>query len=74
MPAVAEDRTIVCKRHDLAHAMGDVHDRKPIAAKTVEDRVDTFHVGRGESRGRLVQDQELGRPSERACDLDHLSA
>ena len=46
----------------------------PSLAKTIEDRVDTLDVRRGERRGRLVQNQELGRASERACDLDHLSA
>ncbi len=74
MPAVAEDRAIVGERRDLAHAMRNVHDRKSLGPKTVEDRVDPLDVRRRERRGRLVEDQELRRASERPRDLDHLAA
>jgi hypothetical protein len=74
VPAVAKHRADVGELFDLVHAMGDVENGQVLVAQLAEDLVDLVHVRRGQRRGGLVQDQQLGIAAERLGDLDHLAA
>ena len=65
MASVAEHGGPVGERLDLVHAVRDVEDRDALGFESREHRIDLLHVGAGESRGGLVEDQEL-RPRGRA--------
>ena len=73
MASVAEHGGSVGERLDLVHAVRDVEDGDALGFESREHRIDLLHVGAGESRGGLVEDQELRPLAERLGDLDHLA-
>ncbi len=56
--AVAEHGAVVGELLNLVHAMGDVDDRQPLLAELLQHPKDRFHVGRGQRRGGLVEDED----------------
>ena len=72
--AVAEHRAFVGELGDLVHAVRDVEERQALAAQALEHREDLGDVGRGQRRGRLVEDQDARLAGQRLGDLDHLPA
>ena len=71
--AAAQDRGAVAQGFDLLQLVADVEDRAALGrelAEGLEQRVDLL---RGQHRGRLVHDQELGALQQAADDLDPLA-
>ena len=58
--AVAHDGDLVGNREDLFHLMGDVDDRRSLAAEATDDFEKVGDLVLGEGRGRLVHDDHLG--------------
>ena len=69
---VAEDRALVGKLGDLVHAMRNIDDREAIGPELLQHPEDLGHVRRGQRRGRLVEDQDLGIARQRLGDFHHL--
>ena len=72
--AVAEHRAFVGQLGDLVHAMRDVEQRQPFLAQALEHHEHLGDVGRGQRRGRLVEDEHARLARQRLGDLDHLPA
>ena len=72
--AVAEHRAFVGQLGDLVHAVRDVEQRQAFGAQPLQHGEDLGHVGGGQRRGRLVEDQDARLARQRLGDLDHLPA
>ena len=72
--AVAEHRAFVGDLGDLMHAVRDVEQRQPLGAQALQHGEDLGHVGGGQRRGGLVEDQDAGLARQRLGDLDDLAA
>ena len=69
---VAEHRALVGKLGDFVHPMRDVDERQPFRTKPLQHAIDFRHVGSGQRRGGLVENQDARPAGERLGDLDHL--
>ena len=59
---------------DLVHPVRDVDERQALVAEALQHAEDLLHVGGGERRGGLVEDEDA-RPLRKGLgDLDHLAA
>ncbi len=72
VPPVAQHGDVVGDGLDLLQAMGDQEDRLAGGAQRANDGEQLLGLGRGQRRGRLVEDQQLDVGGERAGDLDEL--
>ena len=72
--AVPEHRAFVGEFGDLVHAVGDEQERKTLLAQALQDHENLSDVGRGQGRGRLVEDEDAGLARKGLGDLHHLAA
>ena len=73
MPAVAEHCEALAEAAHLGHAVRDEDDRHAFCVEAVDEVPKPVHVGGGQRRGRLVQQQHTGLPRDRLGDLDLLT-
>ena len=71
-PAVAHHRHAVGDLKHLVEAMGDVDDADPVPSQRPQPGEQLVALGRGERRGRLVEDEHAHVLAEAARDQDEL--
>ena len=74
MAPAAEHAAILGEFGDLGHAVRDIENGEAPVAQPLEDAEHFSHIGGGQRRRRLVEDENLGVARERLGDLDHLPA
>src|SRR5262249_6977253 len=72
--AVAKDRHFVGNFEQLVHFMRDVDDAFALGLKGADDPEEMRNLALGQSRGRLVHDENVGIVRYGFGDLDHLPA
>ena len=70
--APAHHRDPVGDRHDLAQLVGDQDDRLALRLQRPQQLEQGIGLGRGQHRGRLVEDEDVGAAIEGLQDLDAL--
>ena len=70
--AVVEDRHAIAQLADEREIVLDEHDQTPGLGDPAHERAQSFALGIGQARGRLVEQEHVRRADERAGDFDEV--